>query len=308
MPDTALAPAPVAAAPSAKPAVTDFTRSILEVLDQVRKSGPMQSIVFPPFPELLARLQVAMSAAEPDLNEVARIATSDVAMSVALLKAANSPLYAAGQPVQTIGQAMNRLGLDQTAAVMTGFLAQRAIRITSSQLARFWERASKRAVALSFMAQKLPGVSADVAYTYGLFLHVGMPVMVQSVKDYTGTLVEALARKDRSFIDTENANHKTDHAVVGALVARTWRMHPHVIAAIRLHHDLSSLGERRIDSDVQNLIAAGLVAEQLMRQHEGLEPEADWKAHCARAMDWLQLTPDDLSAWQIELGDLLDEG
>jgi HD-like signal output (HDOD) protein len=296
-----------AATTATKPVTTAFTASVIDVLDQLRKTGPLQTIAFPPFPELLARLQVALAQEEPDLNEVSRIATADVAMSVALIKAANSPLYAAGQPVQTIGQALNRLGLDQTAAVMTGFLAQRAIRITSPQLARFWERASKRAVALSFMAGKLPGMSADVAYTYGLFCHVGMAVMVQSAKGYTGTLVEALARKDRSFVETENANHKTDHAVVGALVARTWRMHPNVIAGIRLHHDLSSLGDSTIDSDIHTLLAAGLVGEQLMRESEGMEPDIDWKKYAAPAMDWLQITEDDMAQWQLELNDLFDE-
>lgn len=297
-----------ATAPETKPAVnTPFTTALIDVLDQLRKTGPMQSIVFPPYPELLARLQNALAQAEPDLNEVSRIASSDVAMSMALLKAANSPLYAAGQPVQTIGQAMNRLGLDQTAAVMTGFLAQRAVKINSAQLARFWERATKRAVAMAFMANKMPGMSADVAYTFGLFCHVGIAVMAQSLKGYTGTLVEALARIDRSFVQTENANHRTDHAVVGALVARTWRMHPQVIAGIRLHHDLSSLGDKTIDSDVHTLLAAGLVAEQLMRVHEGLQPDVDWKTYSPAAMDWLQIGEEELAAWQEELSDLLAE-
>lgn len=306
MTDTATATAAPAKDSQAK--LSAFATSVIEVLDQLRKSGPMQNIVFPPYPELLARLQTALAAAEPDLNEVSRIASSDVGMSLALLKAANSPLYAAGQPVPTIGQALNRLGLDQTAAVMTGFLAQRAIKVNSPHLARFWERAGKRATALSYLAQKLPGMSPDIAYTFGLFGHVGMAVMVQSCKGYTGTLVEAMARKDRSFVATENANHKTDHAVVGALVARAWRMHPLVIASIRLHHDLGSLGESRIDSDIHNLLAAGLIADHLMREHEGLEPDADWKTYSEAALAWLQITADELAGWQVELGDLLDQG
>ena len=137
--------------------------------------------------------------------------------------------------------------------------------------------------------------------------HVGIAVMAQSLKGYTSTLVEALARIDRSFVQTENANHRTDHAVVGALVARTWRMHPQVIAGIRLHHDLSSLGDKTIDSDVHTLLAAGLVAEQLMRVHEGLQPDVDWKTYSQAAMDWLQIGEEELAAWQEELSDLLAE-
>ena len=129
------------------------TSDILLELDSARKNGPLQHIVIPPCPELLVRLQQVMAEPEPDLNEVARIAVSDVAMSATLLCCANSPLYAVGQPVQTIGQAMNRLGLEETASIMTRFLAQRVIRVNHPALLRFWERSAKRAVAMSFMAR-----------------------------------------------------------------------------------------------------------------------------------------------------------
>jgi HD-like signal output (HDOD) protein len=235
------------------------TDTVIEELDRARKSGPLQHILIPPCPELLVRLQDALRQAEPDLNDVARIASSDVAMSAALIKAANSPLFAAGQASRTIGQALDRLGLDQTASVMVGFLAQRAIKVNSPQLSRFWERSSKRATVMSFLAGKFPGMSADLAHTYGLFCHVGMPVMMQSVKGYQSTLVEAAARIDRSHIATENANHRTDHAVVGALVSRVWRLSPLVTASIRLHHDLESLRETKAEPDVNTLLAVGLV-------------------------------------------------
>ncbi|MBI2734181.1 MAG: HDOD domain-containing protein [Aquabacterium sp.] len=280
--------------------------NILRELDRARKNGPLHDILIPPCPNLLTRLQNAMAQAEPDLNEVAQIATSDIAMSAALLRAANSPLYAVGQPAQTIGQAMNRLGLEQTAAVMTGFLAQRAIKVTSKQLLRFWERCTKRALAMSFIASKLPGVSTDLAHTYGLFCHVGMAVMAQSLRGYLSTLVEAHARIDRSFIETENANHRTDHAVVGALVARVWRLSPTVTAAIRLHHEFEVLDESRAQSEVNTLIAMGLVADYFMRRHEGLEQDVDWKGHSEAALAWLQIGGDELLAWEEELREILE--
>ena len=282
------------------------TEAIREELDHSRKKGALQRIVIPPCPELLARLQATMALPEPDLNEVARIASSDVAMSAVLLRYANGPMHAAGQPVQTIGQAMNRLGLEQTTSVMTGFMAQRAIRVTSGHLQRFWERAAKRAIAMTFMAHKFPGMSADVAHTYGLFCHVGLPVMMQSVPGYAGTLAEARARTDRSAIETENINHKTDHAVVGSLVARVWRLAPQVMAAIRLHHDLEVLGCKHTDAEVQLLVASGLLAERMMLKHEGIDPDRDWLEHSAKALHWLDLREEELEVWDLELRDMLD--
>ncbi|HIV71254.1 MAG TPA: HDOD domain-containing protein [Candidatus Aquabacterium excrementipullorum] len=283
------------------------TAAIQAELDQARRSGPLQQIVIPPCPELLSRLRAAMAQTEPDLNEIARIAASDVAMSATLIRSSNGPLFAAGQPVQTVGQAMNRLGLEHTASVMAGFLMQRAIRVNHKLLERFWERSTKRALAMAFIAKKLPGLSPDLAHTYGLFSHVGMPVMMQSVKGYAGTVIEARARIDRSPIATENANHRTDHAVVGALVARVWRLAPSVVAAIRLHHDLELLGGRGAESEVQTLVAAGLVAEHLMRRHEAQEPDVDWLKHGQSAMDWLHVNGDDLLFWEEELQETLDE-
>lgn len=280
---------------------------VIQELDQARKRGPLQHIVIPPSPELLTRLQAAMAHAEPDLNEVARIATSDVAMSATLIRAANSPAYSqGGQPVQTIGQAMNRLGLRHAAAVMTAFLARGALRVTAPQLQRFWERAGKRATAMAFMAERLPGMSSDVAYTYGLFCHVGLPVMAQSIKGYLGTMVEASARIDRSYVQTENANHRTDHAVVGALVSRLWRLAPPVTAAIRLHHDLEALGERSADAEVNTLVAVGLLAEHLMRRHESLDADVDWVRFGETAMAWLDVSDGELGTWADELQDTFD--
>jgi len=285
-------------APTALPARTS---AIQQEIDQARRSGPLQHIVIPPCPELLARLQIVMAQPEPDLNEVARIASSDVAMSATLLRCANGPLFASGQPVQSIGQAMNRLGLEETASIMTGFLAQNAIRVNSPHLQRFWERSTKRAIAMTFIARHLPGLSPDLAYTYGLFCHVGLPVMMQSVRGYGGTLVEARARIDRSFIATENANHRTDHAVVGALVARVWRLSPVLVAAIRLHHDLNALGDKFTEPEIHTLVAAGLVADHLMCRHEGLDPDSDWTQYADKAMAWLHISEADVQLWSEEL-------
>jgi HD-like signal output (HDOD) protein len=223
-----------------------------------------------------------------------------------VLRTANGPLYASGQPVQSIGQAMNRLGLRETASIMTGFLAQNAIRVTSPHLQGFWTLATKRAVAMAFIAKKLPGMSSDLAYTYGLFCHVGLPVMMQSVRGYVGTMVEAQARVDRSYVATENANHRTDHAVVGALVARAWRLSPVLMAAIRQHHDMAALGDRFTEPEVHTLVAAGMVADHLWGQQEGRPPESEWTSHSKKALDWLQVSADELALWEEEIQELLD--
>ena len=278
------------------------TDAIRQEIDKARIRGPLQHIRIPPCPELLVQLQQAMSLPEPDLNAVARIASSDVAMSATLLRTANGPLFKpVGLPCTTVGQAMTRLGLAESAAVMTGFLTINALPVNSTHLLRFWQRSSKRATAMAFIASQLPGLSPGMAHTFGLFLHVGMPVLLQSVRGYGATMVEAAARIDRPFIGTEDANHQTDHAVVGALVVRVWNMPPELMAAIRLHHDFASIGHACITPEVHTLVTAGLVAEHLMRRHEALPEDADWATHQSAALAWLQIGADDLEQWEDAL-------
>lgn len=291
------------------PAPTHASRAqqIRDDIDQSRRRGPLQQIQIPPCPELLAQLQQAMSTPEPDLNLIARIASSDVAMAATLLRIANGPLFKpVGLPCTTVGQAMNRLGLRESVSVMSGFLLQHAIPVNAPQLVRFWQRSTKRAIAMATIAQQLPGLSPDLAHSFGLFLHVGMPVLLQSVRGYASTMVEAAARIDRPYIATENANHKTDHAVVGALVVRVWNLPQQLMAAIRLHHDFTALGHGDIEPEIHTLIAAGLIAEHLMRRHEGLPEDADWADHHATAMDWLHIGWDELAQWEEALGQQFD--
>lgn len=303
------------AAPAAKPVAPSGATSsvalprgerVFRELDHARKSPQHREIVIPPCPELLQQLRQALAPAEPDLQAVARIAGRDVAMAATLVRNANGARFAAGQPVATVGQAMTRLGLDGTAAIMTGFLARHALPVRHPQLQGFWERAALRSQAMACVASRLAGFSSELAYSFGLFSDVGMPVLAQCVRGYGSTLVEAAARIDRGLVATENANHRTDHAVVGALVARVWRLAPEVVAAIRLHHDAACLGDQGVEPEVRTLVALAVVAEQLAHQHVGTTPEADVRAQAPAALAWLQIGPDELEAWHDDLEALMD--
>lgn len=273
------------------------SQAINHELDLALRDGPVKDIVIPPCPELLVRLQNELGHSDPDPQVVADIASSDVAMTAALIRIANSPLYARREPVKSVAQAISMLGVRPTATVLTGFLLRSAIRVEGSVIEHFWESSTRRSLAMAHIARQLYGVDVEVARTCGLFFHVGIPVMLQALKGYHGTLVEAMARQDRSFVQTENAAHRTDHAVVGAIVARTWRL-PQVIAhAVRLHHDFAVLGDATVAQDVRYLVAIAALAEHLVAQHEGLQEQREWQQHGAACLALLQIGEPEVETW-----------
>jgi len=266
-------------------------------LDAARDGGPVKDIVIPPCPQLLVQLQNELAQADPNPQRVAEIAGEDVAMAAALIKISNSSLYARREPVSSVAQAISMLGVKPTAHVLTGFLLRNAIRIDPTLIEHFWESSTRRSIAMAYIASQMYGVDVEVAKTCGLFFHVGIPVMLQGVRGYSGTLVEAMARQDRTFIQTENAAHRTDHAVVGAIVARTWRL-PAVIAyAVRLHHDFSTLSDATVPMEVRQLVAIAAIADHLVARHEGVKDQREWEKHGADCLAFLQVDTQEVETW-----------
>jgi len=273
------------------------TQEINRELDQARDAGPVKDIVIPPCPHLLVRLQQELNLADPDPRAVAEIASSDVAMSAALIRIANSPLYARREPVNSVAQAISMLGVRPTAHVLTGFLLRNSIRIDPTLIEHFWESSTRRSMAMGHIAAQMYGIDVNVARTCGLFFHVGIPVMLQGVRGYSGTLVEAMARQDRTFIQTENAAHRTDHAVVGAIVAKTWRLPQVITHAVRLHHDFAALSDAALPQDVRNLVAIAAIADHLVARHEGIKAQREWENHGQQCLTFLEIGQTEVEAW-----------
>jgi HD-like signal output (HDOD) protein len=270
-------------------------------LDMAREHGPLQDIIVPPCPELLTALQREVSQPDPDPAVIARIAGSDVAMAAALIRIANSSYYARSRSVRTVNEVVAMFGVKPTVAILTGFLTCNSMPVNSPLLGHFWESSTRRSLAMGFIARQMYGLDADVAQMCGLFCHVGIPVMLQGVRGYSGTLAEALARQDRSFTETENAAHRTDHTVVGAIVAKTWRLPAVVYLAVRLHHDFTALNDTAIPAEVRSLVAIGCIAEHLVNRHEGVREQKEWALHGPECLAYLQVNELEVAAWEDAL-------
>ncbi len=275
-------------------------------LDLARSQGPLRDITIPPCPELLLELREEVKKQDPNPAEICRIAGSDVAMAASLIRIANSPIYSRSRPAATVADAVAMLGVTQSVGILTGFLTRNAIQIKSPLIEHFWETSARRALAMGFIARQLYGVDADLAHTCGLFCHVGIPILLQGLKGYAGTLAEALARQDRSFTQTENAAHRTDHAVVGAIVARTWRLPPTIAVAVRLHHDFAALNDSRLPQDARTLVAMGLVAENLVARHEGLQEIQEWARHGGVCLEFIRVGEAEIESWVDSLHPLFE--
>jgi HD-like signal output (HDOD) protein len=260
----------------------------------------IKSIRIPPRPSLLADLQRELAAPDPSPETIGRIVASDVGMSGALLKLANSAIYGGRRKAKSIEQAILFLGINQVASLMTGLLARQAIPANSAALASFWDVSTRRAQAMVFLSRRLRIGEPDVAHTFGLFCDTGLPLLMDRFADYGATYAAASLEAERPFTALEEERHSTSHAAIGCLLARNWGLSDHVGWAILHHHDYAVLDDAATAGAVRSLIALSLLAEGAICKYQGHAESLEWNKGGARACAYLGLSAD-------ETAELLDE-
>ena len=249
----------------------------------------IKSIRIPPRPSLLADLQAELARTEPSPDAIGRIIASDVGMSGALLKLANSALFSGRRKAASVSQAIAYLGMNQVAALMTGLLARQAIAVNAPALAHFWDVSSRRAQAMLVLSRRLRMGEADGAHTFGLFCDTGIPLLIDRFPDYARTLALAAAEPVRPFTAIEDTRHTTNHAAIGCLLARNWGLSSEVAWAILHHHDYAVLEDGATDATVRSLVALSLLAEAAIQKYQGHGDSVEWHKGGARATTYLGL-------------------
>lgn len=275
-------------------------RSFSEAESQLSQSHAdelVKTIVIPARPETLVMLEREMGQEEPDFGKIARLVATDVTSTIAVLRTVNSPYFGLSRRCETIEQAISMIGLKQLKVLVTRLALQNMIRGESQKLTRFWDVSSKRSFGMARMARELRLVEVDVAQTFGLFCDVGIPLLMQRFPNYGKTLMACNSEPELSFTEVEQNQHHTDHALVGAMMARSWGISQPLCLAIRLHHDYTAFLDAKVPETVTRLIAMGLVAEVAIQRFAGMNASTEWDKGGDYATGALVFSDLDVEEW-----------
>lgn len=258
-----------------------------ESLDRV-----LEGIDIPPRPSLLVEVDQELGRPEPDLRRIAGIVSKDVAISAAVLKTLNSPLFALRSKVANVGQAVMLLGARNAKNVITGLVMRNSLKGSQLSLERFWNSAEKVAAINAFICSVLPRAPREDAYAMGLFRDCGIPLLMQRFPDYRETLTLA-ASQNRVLTDFEQVRHGTSHNAVGGFVARSWGLPDAVCQAILNHHRPALLKTQgRLSATTQTLIAVNFLAEHIVESPVRMQEDPQWEAYAGLVLDYLELSDD----------------
>ena len=258
-------------------------------------------MVIPPRPMVVQQIQTEMGKAEPDLRRISQIVSQDIGLTVAVLKVVNSPLYALSRKAETVDQAVGLIGLRQMSLLVTAVSMRNALPSGTPGLTRFYDTASKRSYAMARIARTTRLVDMGLAQMFGLFCDVGIPLLMGRFPHYLDTLKLANIDTEQSFTSIEQAAHHTDHALIGAMMVKSWDL-PHVLAtAIRLHHDYAIFLDSKVPQEVTRLIAMSLVAEMAIQRFGRLHSNVEWFKGGDYVPGALVMAPGEVEEWIEQL-------
>lgn len=265
----------------------------------------LNSIRIPPQPETLLKLRDEQASPDFSLRAASELIKTDACLSAGVIKAANSPLFGVGREINSIEHAVTLLGGAKVTDIVTCLSLRAALAGDSAiSMERFWDEAADVALMMKTIAGKLASIPVDDAYLMGLFHDCGIPLLAQRCDNYQQVLMHANGDDERGFTEVEDAGCGTNHAVVGYLVTKNWRIPAPLPEAILRHHDATVFEDGgHTEHSVRLLVAGVRLAEHLIDRFRERNEPGDWvrvKPHVLRIFDFTEEEFEELEQELIE--------
>lgn len=268
-----------------------------ETLDR-RADEIVQEIGIPPCPAILTKMLRETRADEPDFRRVGQLIGGDVALASAVLQVANSPFYGLRSKAASVQQALTLLGLGTVTQLVTGLLLRQAFSSSAGPgMERYWKTSMATSLISALLCREAGRGDSGVACTYGLFRDCGMPVMMQKFPIYADIFDGSALSPGEPVLEIENERYTTNHARVGAQMARNWALSEDLCQAILLHHGVSSVHglPEEVAPAARSLVAIGLAAERMYCLATS-GTCYDWESAAEWTLAELDLSPDRFDA------------
>lgn len=274
---------------SDKELMVDLSGAETESVKRLFEKG----VTIPPQPRVLQELQASLTRGNADVRSLAKIISQDPGIVATLFKVVQNAVFRRYQPFASVEHVLQAVGMQQTTNLV------RAIALSSVLPAKHnrgaFEAYWARSQAIADLAMIIAGervsvcnVFPDQACLAGVFHDCGVPVLMQRFPNYCKDM--HLEAPDKwAELSAEDANFGVDHAVIGYLVGRHWKLPDAICDTIRYHHDLSRIENHTSRSMVAIL---QLAIHFYLLDRQMVNPE--WAAISADVLDELGLSEDGL--------------
>ena len=220
--------------------LADLPEAASAFVRQIVRDALNDELELPIMPEL--GLAVRRKTLDPSssASDLTLIIQTDVAITTKLIQVANSPLYAGYEPIQSLNEAVARIGMTAVRDIVTGLTIKQIFVTEQPRLRRrmreLWEHSARVAANCSVLARHQVGVDPDQALLAGLVHDIGELAIIKYANAFSTDELsdEALA---------EAIEHLSGK--LGALMLRQWSLDEEFVFAA-LHADNFELASESV--------------------------------------------------------------
>jgi putative nucleotidyltransferase with HDIG domain len=226
---------------------------------QVEAAFNTQQFELPVLPSVGTEVIALTQSDDADAKALAQLIQRDVSLAGHVMRIANSAAYASRGQVQTLQQAIAKLGMrqisDMAVALSVGESVFKGAAAMQDIVTHLW-RHSLASALWSREIARVARVNAEVAFMCGLLHQVGKPVIVHQIAQLLGLAAKSADRSEvMKIVDGS-------HQLVGAMLVQQWKM-PQVVAdAVQFANSCSAAESNR--QIVAVVAAASILADQLL--------------------------------------------
>jgi putative nucleotidyltransferase with HDIG domain len=227
--------------------IADFKEKVLRLID-----------FLPPIPAVMVELIQAVGKDDADLQALGKIISKDPAMSVNVLKVANSAFYGLRGKVNTIEHAVMMLGTKEIASLCIACGAGKTLRPQANtptlDLAVFWQHSVATGAIAKILCNQLNINTGNNVYLAGLIHDVGKIILDRMMHAVYDAIVALTYAESISVIEAEKRVIGESHDTAGGWLLEKWKLPPIFVEVANYHHSaLQATSENRLEVAVVSL-------------------------------------------------------
>ncbi len=200
-----------------------------------------QSIIgLPTLPTVITQMIGLIDNPNTSARDVARLISTDQALTAKILKLANSSFYGFPREIATVNHAVVVLGFETVKSLgLSVSVLERFAAVgegTSFDRQKFWEHSIACGVAARLLADKLRYRVQGEAFAAGILHDIGKLILSQYFTEEFDQILELTREEDICIGQAEERVLGLTHADIGLFLAEKWNLPDQLVDAIAYHH------------------------------------------------------------------------
>lgn len=191
-------------------------------------------------PNVAIRLTRMISDDTKSLKEFEEVIRLDPTLVLRLLKTVNSPFYALASKVESIAEAVAFVGMENLRNMIVMDILKNIIKnsTTCADFSRngLWLHSAAVGICSQLISERVFEKKGENAFLCGLIHDIGLILEDQIVPDLFIKTCDLYALGKKQIDDCERKTIGTDHAKIGFLLAKDWKLPIEVQKGIKDHH------------------------------------------------------------------------